>query len=67
MCEPPLIAIRCASTATWRLTIGPDSPIADADNAKLTVMRVVHQRVAEFFYQDGETFPNRVIVDDVLN
>ena len=71
--ESPLIAIRClqdpgsyASTATWRFTIDPANPIADADNAEL-VMWVVHQRVAEFFYQDNETFPNRVIVDDVLN
>ena len=71
--DSPLIAIRClqdpgsyASTATWRFTIDTDNPIADADNAEL-VMWVVHQRVAEFFYQSGETFPNRVIVDDVLN
>ena len=71
--DSPLIAIRClqdpgsyASTATWRFTIDPAKPIADADNAEL-VMWVVHQRVAEFFYQSGETFPNRVIVDDVLN
>ena len=71
--DSPLIAIRClqdpgsyASTATWRFTIDPANPIVDADNAEL-VMWVVHQRVAEFFYQSGETFPNRVIVDDVLN
>lgn len=71
--ESPLIAIRAlqdpgsySSTAVWRFTIDPANPITDADNAEL-VMWVVHQRVAEFFYQDGETFPNRVIVDDVLN
>eukprot|EP01043_Picozoa_sp_COSAG02_P044690 COSAG02_NODE_4016_length_5901_cov_42.404688_5_plen_558_part_00 len=31
------------------------------------VVAVVHQRVFEAFWNDGETFPSRVVVDDVLN
>ena len=31
------------------------------------VVAVIHQRVFEAFWNDGETFPSRVVVDDVLN
>ena len=31
------------------------------------VVAVVHQRVFEAFWNDGETFPSRVVVEDVLN
>jgi hypothetical protein len=31
------------------------------------VVAVIHQKVFEAFWNDGDTFPSRVIVDDVLN
>ena len=31
------------------------------------VVGIIHQRVFEAFWNDGETFPSRVVVDDVLN
>jgi hypothetical protein len=31
------------------------------------VLWVIHSKVVEAFWQQGEIFPNRVIVDDVLN
>lgn len=31
------------------------------------VVGVIHQRVLEAFWSDGETFPSRIVVDDVLN
>ena len=31
------------------------------------VVGVIHQRVFEAFWDDGSTFPSRVVVDDVLN
>ena len=31
------------------------------------VVAVIHQRVFEAFWNAGETFPSRVVVDDVLN
>jgi hypothetical protein len=31
------------------------------------VVAVIHQRVFEAFWNGGETFPSRVVVDDVLN
>jgi hypothetical protein len=31
------------------------------------VVGVIHQRVFEAFWSEGETFPSRVVVDDVLN
>jgi hypothetical protein len=31
------------------------------------VVGVIHQRVFEAFWSEGETFPSRVVVDDMLN
>ena len=31
------------------------------------VVGVIHQRVFEAFWREGETFPSRVVVDYVLN
>ena len=31
------------------------------------VVGVIHQRVFEAFWSEGETFVNRIVVDDVLN
>ena len=39
---------------------------AAAAAAKL-VVGVIHQRVFEAFWSEGETFVNRIVVDDVLN
>ena len=43
-----------------------DDLIAD-DHAELVVW-VIHQRVMEAFFENGETFfPSRILVDDLLN
>jgi hypothetical protein len=52
-----------ASTATVRFTTKAD--IEDADNAEL-VFWVISTRVLECFWSQGETFPDRVMVDSVL-
>ena len=52
-----------ASTATVRFTTKAD--IEDTDNAEL-VFWVISTRVLECFWSQGETFPDRVIVDSVL-
>ena len=31
------------------------------------VIGVIHQRVFEAFWENSETFPSRIVVDDVLN
>ena len=31
------------------------------------VVGVIHQRVFEAFWSEGETFVNRIVVDDILN
>ena len=31
------------------------------------VVAVIHQRVFEAFWENSETFPSRIVVDDVLN
>ena len=69
--KSPIIATRClqdpgayASTATLRFTL--DSALTAADDAELVVW-AVHSRVLEMFWDSGETFPSRVLVDDVLN
>ena len=53
-----------ASTATVRFE--PASPILATDNVEI-VMWIVHQRVFEAFWEQGQSQPSRVIVDDVLN
>jgi hypothetical protein len=69
--KSPLLAIRVlqdpgaySSTATLRFEL-KDELIAD-DHAELVVW-VIHQRVMEAFFENGETFPSRILVDDVLN
>jgi hypothetical protein len=42
-----------------------DTALDAADDAELVVW-AVHSRVLEMFWE-GETFPSRVLVDDVLN
>jgi hypothetical protein len=51
-----------SSTALIRLETKGDLPA----NSEL-VLWVIHSKVFEAFWQQGEIFPNRVIVDDVLN
>ena len=69
--KSPLLAVRClqdpgaySSTATLRFEL--KTALTGGDQAELVVW-IVHQRVLEAFYESGETFPSRVIVDDVLN
>ena len=69
--KSPLLAIRClqepgaySSTATLRFDL--KTALNAGDNAELVVW-IVHQRVLECFFESGETFPSRVVVDDVLN
>ena len=31
------------------------------------VVAVIHQKVFEAFWNDGETFPSRLVTDDILN
>jgi len=65
----PLFAFRVlqepgayASTATIRMQM---HATADADDE--LVVWAIHQRVFEAFWSEGESFPSRVVVDDVLN
>ncbi len=65
----PLFAFRVlqepgayASTATIRMQM---HELADADDE--LVVWAIHQRVFEAFWSEGESFPSRVVVDDVLN
>ena len=51
-----------ASTAIIRMETKADL----GTDAEL-VVACVHQKVFEAYWQDGETFPSRVVVDDVLN
>ena len=39
----------------------------DTDNNTEMVLWCIHQKVFEAFWSDGETFPSKVVVDDVLN
>ena len=68
-CKSPLLAFRIlqdpgsyASTAIVRLdtsaNVGTDCEL---------VFACIHQKVFEAYWQDGESFPSRVVVDDVLN
>ena len=68
-CKSPIAAFRVlqdpgayASTAIIRFATPTD---VDA-NTEL-VMWCIHQKVFEAFWDQGETFPSRVVVDDVLN
>ena len=68
-CKSPLAAFRVlqdpgsyASTAIIRMETKADL----GTDAEL-VVACVHQKVFEAYWQDGETFPSRVVVDDVLN
>lgn len=40
---------------------------ADVGTDAELVLACVHQRVFEAFWSEGETFPSKVVVDDVLN
>jgi hypothetical protein len=67
--QSPLVPFRIlqskgeySSTALIRLETKGDLPA----NSEL-VLWVIHSKVFEAFWQQGEIFPNRVIVDDVLN
>ena len=51
-----------ASTAIVRMETKANLP-ADSE----LVMWVVHQKVFEAFWDQGETFPSRIVVDSVLN
>ena len=69
--KSPLLAIRVlqdpgaySSTATLRFELKDD--LVAGDHAELVVW-VIHQRVMEAFFENGETFPSRILVDDVLN
>ena len=69
--KSPLIAVRClqdpgayASTATLRFDL--KAAITADDNAEL-VLWCIHSKVFEAFWDGSETFPSRVVVDDVLN
>jgi hypothetical protein len=55
-------AVSYSSTALIRLETKGALPA----NSEL-VLWVIHSKVFEAFWQQGEIFPNRVIVDDVLN
>ena len=68
-CKSPLAAFRVlqdpgsyASTAIVRMETK-----ADVGTDAELVVACVHQKVFEAYWQDGETFPSRVVVDDVLN
>ena len=52
-----------ASTAIVRL----ETNGANTDNNTEMVLWCIHQKVFEAFWSDGESFPSRVVVDDVLN
>ena len=69
--KSPLLAVRClqdpgaySSTATLRFEL--KNALDAGDSAELVVW-IIHQRVLEAFFESGETFPSRVLVDDVLN
>lgn len=68
--KSPILAARClqdpgsySSTATVRFNTKRD--LADADSPEL-VFWVISTRVMEAMWSEGQTFPDRVIVDDVL-
>ena len=68
--KSPLAAFRVlqepgayASTAIVRMETDGE----DMDTSTEMVMWCIHQKVFEAFWNDGETFVNKVIVDDVLN
>ena len=69
--KSPLIAVRMlqdpgayASTLTLRFNL--KAALDAADNAEL-VLWTISSEVVEMFWDGGETFPNRVIKDSVLN
>jgi hypothetical protein len=68
--KSPLAAFRVlqepgayASTAIVRL----ETAGANTDANTEMVLWCIHQKVFEAFWSDGESFPSRVVVDDVLN
>ena len=68
--KSPLAAFRVlqepgayASTAIVRL----ETDGTEMDTSTEMVMWCIHQKVFEAFWSDGETFPSKVVVDDVLN
>ena len=68
--KSPLIAVRVlqdpgsyASTATLRFTT--KDALGGGDSAELCLW-CIHSKVLECFWE-SETFPSRVVVDDVLN
>ena len=68
-CKSPLASFRVlqdpgsySSTAVVRMETK-----ADVGTDAELVVACVHQKVFEAYWTDGETFPGRVVVDDVLN
>ena len=68
--KSPLAAFRVlqepgayASTAIVRM----ETDGTEMDTSTEMVMWCIHQKVFEAFWSDGETFPSKVVVDDVLN
>eukprot|EP01048_Picozoa_sp_COSAG05_P004531 COSAG05_NODE_248_length_12946_cov_85.003737_6_plen_509_part_00 len=68
--KSPLAAFRVlqepgayASTAIVRM----ETNGANVDANTEMVLWCIHQKVFEAFWSDGETFPSKVVVDDVLN
>ena len=68
--KSPLIAVRVlqdpgsyASTATLRFTT--ETALDAGDSAELCLW-CIHSKVLECFWDSAETFPSRVVVDDVL-
>ena len=52
-----------ASTAIVRM----ETDGTDMDTSTEMVLWCIHQNVFEAFWSGGETFPSKVVVDDVLN
>ena len=70
--KSPLIAVRMlqdpgayASTLPLRFTTKDNLVVAD-DHPEL-VLWTISSQVVEMWWESGETFPNRVIKDNVLN
>ena len=67
--KSPLVAFRVlqepgayASTATVRMS----TKTAAATTTEMVVW-VIHQKVFDAFWSEGESFPSKIVVDDVLN
>ena len=52
-----------ASTAIVRM----ETDGVDMDTSTEMVLWCIHQKVFEAFWSEGEGFPSKVVVDDVLN